>query len=202
MLAGAVGVIWSVIPADPAVAGIPVVSVANATVACKEITGTATFSPPLRTNGSPQGLETVHLDLTVAGCVSGALPPPITVTGHLKGSMVSDNGQSCATTLAGARYSSVGAFIVQWRTHGAKIAPDTQYSPQRVRPVKARPKSKTPTEAVELGAASGKPTVAGDFTGGDGGKSSSLTLDWLQSAATCATGLHSLPITAGALSFS
>jgi hypothetical protein len=203
-LGAAVVVIGTIVlTGGAAVASIPTVNVANATVSCQDVTGGATFSPALRAAGNAQGLETVHLDLALTGCSSASLPAPAILVGHLTGSMAADDGDTCAANLTGMRYASLGDFTVRWKAHHAKIAALSTFSPGRVRPVKVRGKGGLTNESIKLGkAGGGRATVLGAFTGGNGGSGSSLELRWSTSAATCAAALHALPIESGSLSFS
>ncbi|HEY5024736.1 MAG TPA: hypothetical protein VII76_07150 [Acidimicrobiales bacterium] len=198
LLAGASAVVAS----QPVSASAKVISVANATVVCTQVAGLERFDPHLRTRGTVSGLETVHLSLTLNGCSSPVLPPPITITGQLKGALVANTGTSCATTLGTSSYTSVGTLTVSWKTHKAKIAPLTSFAPQRVKLGRVQRKSHT-NQTLKLGGpGSPRPSVIGDFTGGNGGKSSSFTLSWRRSSVTCSVGLNELPIVAGSLSFS
>jgi hypothetical protein len=165
------------------------------------VSGTAKFNPRLRTRGTVSGLETVHLDLALTGCSSPALPPPITITGQLKGALVANTGTSCSTSLGTSAYLSVGALSVRWKTHGATISPTSSFAPQRVRPSKVQRQAQTNQTVKVGGPGSPRPSVVGDFTGGNGGRSSSFRLSWKRSAATCSVGLSELPITAGTLTF-
>jgi hypothetical protein len=186
----------------PVSASTKVISVANSTVVCTQVAGLEKFDPRLRTRGTVSGLETAHLSLTLSGCSSPALPPPITITGQLKGALVANTGTSCATTLGTSPYTSVGTLTVSWKTHKAKIAPLSAFAPQRVKIARVQRRSRT-NQTVKLGGpGSPRPSVIGDFTGGNGGKSSSFTLSWKRSAVTCSVGLSELPIVAGSLSFS
>jgi hypothetical protein len=187
----------------PAGAAPRVVAVADATVACTHVSGMETFDPQLRPRGTTQGLETVHLDLSLSGCSSPVLPPPITVTGQLKGALATDTGTSCSSALGSSPYASVGTVTVKWKSHKAKIAPSSTFSPQRVKPAKTPRKVAGVNQTVKVGAGgSPRPRVVGDFTGGNGGRTSSFTLSWKRSDATCSVGLHALPIVSGALAFS
>lgn len=188
--------------ATPAGARTPTVSVGNSTVTCSQVSGIEKFGPHLRTPGTVTGLETVHLDLSLNGCSSPALPPPITITGELKGALVADTGTSCSTNLGTSAYSAVGTLTVNWKTHKAKVVPTSTFTPQRVKPAKVQRKAKTNQTLKVGGPGSPRPSVGGDFTGGNGGRSSSFTLSWKRSSVTCATGLSDLPIVSGVLTFS
>ncbi len=192
----------TVVTDQPVFASAPTVSVANATIMCTEVTGLATFSPHLRTPGTARGLETVHLNLALSGCSSPALPPPMTITGQLKGALVANTGTSCATALGPSPYSSVGTLTAHWKTHKAKISPTSSFAPQRVKLAKVQRKARTNQTIKVGGPGSPHPSVVGDFTGGNGGRSSSFTLSWKRTAVTCSAGLSALPIVSGALTFS
>jgi hypothetical protein len=187
---------------EPASATPPVISVANSTIACTGVSGLAKFDPHLQAKGTASGLETVHLNLTLTGCSSPALPPPISISGELKGALVANTGTSCSTTLGMSPYSSIGTLTVKWKTHKAKIAPASLFAPQRVKPAKVQHKAGTNQTIKVGGPGSPRPSVVGDFTGGNGGRSSSFTLSWKRSTATCSAGLVALPIVSGALAFS
>ena len=198
LLVGAVIVVIG----QPVFASAPTISVANATITCTEVKGLATFNPHLRTPGTIHGLETVHLNLALSGCSSPALSPPVTITGQLKGALVSNTGTGCATTLGPSPYSSVGTLTAHWKIHRAKIPPTSSFAPQRVKLAKVQRKAGTNQTIKVGGPGSPHPSVVGDFTGGNGGRSSSFTLSWKRSAVTCSTGLSALPIASGALTFS
>ena len=198
LLVGAVIVVID----QPVFASAPTISVANATITCIAVTGLATFSPHLRTPGTIRGLEMVHLNLALSRCSSPALSPPITITGQLKGALVSNTGTSCATTLGSSTYSSVGTLTAHWKIHKAKISPTSSFAPQRVKLAKVQRKAATNQTIKVGGPGSPHPSVVGDFTGGNGGRSSSFTLSWKRSAVTCSAGLSVLPIVSGALTFS
>jgi hypothetical protein len=190
------------VPSGPAWARARVVSVGNSTVTCTQVSGLEKFEPHLRTRGTVNGLETVHLNLALGGCSSPALPPPITITGLLKGALVANTGTSCSTNFETSPYSSVGTLTVNWKTHKAKVASMSSFTPQRVKLAKVQRKAGTNQTVKVGGPGSPRPSVAGDFTGGNGGRSSSFTLRWKRSAVTCSTGLSELPIVSGALAFS
>jgi len=179
-----------------------VVSVDNSTISCTKVTGLARFDPRLRSPGTVKGLETVHLNLALSGCSSSTLPPPITVAGQLQGALVANTGTSCSTSLGTSSYVSVGTLTVDWKVHGAKISRTSSFSPQRVRPEKVRHKASA-RQSIKVGSpGSPRPSVVGDFAGGNDGKTSSFSLTWDRSAVTCSTGLHDLPIISGTLAFS
>ena len=192
----------TVVIEQPVFASPPVISVATSTITCTQVTGLATFSPRLRARGTTSGLETVHLNLALSRCSSPALPPPITITGQLKGALVANSGTSCATTLGASPYSSVGTLTAKWKTHKAKIAPASSFAPQRVKLAKVQHMARTNQTIKVGGPGSPRPSVVGDFTGGNGGRGSSFTLSWKRSAVTCSVGLSDLPIVSGALTFS
>jgi hypothetical protein len=187
----------------PAGAAPRVIAVADATVACTHVSGIETFDPKLRARGTTEGLETVHLDLSLGGCSSPVLPPPVTITGQLKGALVANTGTACSTALGTSPYASVGTVTVKWKTHKARIAPISTFSPQRVKPAKTPRKVAGVNQTVKVGAAgSPRPSVVGDFTGGNGGRTSSFSLSWKRSDATCSAALHALSIVSGSLAFS
>jgi len=186
----------------PAGATQPLVDVADSTVACTHVSGVETFDPRLRTPGTTHGLETVHLDLALSGCSSPALRPPITIVGQLKGELVADTGTSCSTSLGLSPYTSLGTLTVKWKTHKAKIPPVSTFAPQRIKPAKTGRKAATEQSVKGGGAGSPRPSVVGDFTGGNSGRTSSFTLSWRRTSATCSAGMHVLPIVSGALAFS
>lgn len=204
LVAGVLAVAVSIVARDgPALAHGPVITVANATVRCTQVTGLAKFAPPIRTGGSDHGLETVHLSLALEGCSSPALPPPISLSGQLKGSLVANNGTSCTTSFGSTSYASVGTLVVRWKTHRAKISPFSDFAPQRVHPLMVHRARSGAIQTMKVGGSgSPRPSVSGDFTGGDKGRASSFTVAWKQSAATCSVGLSVLPIASGALAFS
>jgi len=188
--------------ATPAGAKTPVISVGNSTVTCTKVSGLEKFDPHLRTPGTVNGLETVHLDLSLNGCSSPALPPSITITGELKGALVADTGTSCSTNLGPSPYSAVGTLTANWKIHKAKVPPTSTFTPQRVKLAKVQHRARTNQTLKVGGPGSPRPSVGGDFTGGNGGRSSSFTLSWKRSSVTCSTGLSELPIVSGALTFS
>jgi hypothetical protein len=188
---------------EPALARGPAITVANATVRCSLVSGLARFTPPIRTAGSDHGLETLHLDLALEGCSSAALPAPISLSGHLKGALVSNNGTSCTTNLGSTSYASVGTLVVRWKTHRAKISPLSDFAPERIHPLMVHRARGGATQTMKIGGSgSPRPSVSGDFTGGDKGRASSFTVAWKQSAATCSVGLGALPIASGTLALS
>ena len=183
-------------------AAVRTIAVANSTISCTQVSGWARFEPRLHTRGTSSGVETVHLNIALDGCVSPSLPPPIRISGTLTGALVTDTGTSCTTSLGAVARTSVGTLTAKWKTHGAKIGTSSSFAPERIRPVKLHGK-KNVNQAVKIGGpGSPRPAVVGDFTGGNGGRGSSFTLTWKQSAATCAVGLSSLPIISGSLTFS
>ena len=181
----------------------PAIALGNATVSCSTVTGEARFSPQLRTGGTTQGIDKVHFDLALSGCSSPALPPPITISGKLTGSLVANNGTSCASNLQTSGFDAVGSLSVRWKVHGARVDTSSTFTPQRLALSKVRHKHKVATQSAKVGAR-GKPhpSVTGDFTGGDSGRAASVTVTWDQAAETCATGIKTLPIVGGTLRFS
>jgi hypothetical protein len=179
------------------------VSLTNATVSCATVTGQAGFSPALRTPGKTSGIEHVHFNLTTGGCTSTALTPPATITGTLKGTLTTNTGTSCATALGTSAYSAVGTLQAHWKIHGARAADTSAFTPQRLAPGKVRHKRSGSTQSAKVGTR-GKPhpSVTGDFTGGDGGRTATFSVTWKQTAATCASRVSSLPIVSGTLHFS
>ena len=146
-------------------------------------------------------METVHLNIALDGCASPSLPPPIRISGTLTGALVTNTGTSCATSLGAVARASIGTLTAKWKTHGAKIGTSSSFAPEKIRPIKPHGKASV-NQAVKIGGpGSPRPVVVGDFTGGNGGRGSSFTLIWKQSAATCAVGLGSLPIISGSLTF-
>lgn len=188
---------------DRALANGSLISVANGTVRCSQVSGLARFAPPIRTGGSDHGLEALHLSLALTACSSPTLPPTVSLSGRLKGSLVANNGTSCTTNLGSSSYASVGTLVVRWKTHRATISPLSDFDPQRVHllMVHRTRGGVIPTMRVG-GSGSPHPSVSGDFTGGDKGRASSLILAWKATAATCSAGLGVLPIASGTLEFS
>ena len=192
----------SVLVAGPVAASDHVIAVANSSVACTQVSGFARFDPRVRSPGTASGREAIHLDLALNGCSSPALPPPITISGALQGALVTGTGSSCSTTLGAGPYVSAGTLTVRWKTHGAKISSTSLFVPQRVRPTQVQ-RTASARQGIKVGSpGSPRPSIVGDFAGGNAGRASSFKLSWKRSAATCSTGLRYLPIIAGTLAFS
>jgi hypothetical protein len=192
----------SVLVSGPVSASDHVVAVADSSVSCTQVSGFAKFDPRLRSPGTATGRETIHLDLALNGCSSPALPPPITISGTLQGALVTDTGTGCSSTLEAGPYVSAGTLTVRWKAHGAKISPTSLFVPQRVRPTQVQ-RTASARQGMKVGApGSPRPSVVGDFAGGNAGRASSFKLSWKRSAATCSTGLRYLPIISGTLAFS
>jgi len=144
--------------ASPSWARTPV-SVANSTVSCTQVSGLEKFNPRLRTPGTVHGLETVHLDLSLNGCSSPALPPPITITGTLRGALVANTGTSCSTNLGSSPYASVGTLTVNWKVHKAKVLPTSSFTPQRVKLAKVQRRASVNQTLKVGGPGSPRPSV-------------------------------------------
>jgi hypothetical protein len=175
------------------------VNVANDSVTCADVSGTVTFSPPLTLSGTTDHSQTTTVTASLKKCtVTGANPAKITKA-TVSGTIVDPSTTGSCTGLAGASTVS-GSLTTTWSSKDILTPGDTSTTTFNQDVGSTYTKGKNSYGLFEIPGAGGIIGVSGDFTGSNGGATSSIEAQTKDTDAEIATqceapgGLSSLTI--------
>jgi len=156
----------------------PTINVSNASISCTSVAGLLKFSPPLKINGTGD-LEKTSVRLDLSGCTVSGTATPVTITSG-RGHGTLHSASTNAASLLGP--TPVSGFVtINWKTKSKLVLKQSVVFVSEF--TGGAPNDGYVSVAVNPGDAS----VGGDFTGGDGGASSTMYAESTQTLASLQT---------------
>ncbi len=154
-------------------AGGPTVNVANDSVTCADVSGTVTFDPPLTLAGTTDHSQTSTITASLKKCtVTG--PNAATITkATVTGTIVDPSTTGSCTGLSGAT-SVTGNLTTTWSSKDTLAPGKTSTTTFNQDVGSTYTKGKNAYGLFSIPGAGGTIAVSGDFTGGNGGATSSV----------------------------
>ena len=149
------------------------VNVANDSVTCADVSGTVTFSPPLTLSGGATHSQTTTVSASLKKCgVTGPNAAKVT-GGTVSGTIVDPSTTGSCTGLSGASVVT-GSLSTTWKSKDILQPGSTSTTTFNQDVGSTYTKGKNSYGLFEIPGAGGTIGVSGDFTGSNGGATSSI----------------------------